>query len=123
VLSFETLEERQPILDFLQARWRGIDGFRVRTQKKCQILELRLHGIAALDVWAKAFIDAGQLTHSPPHAAERRQRRLISFVEQRIRLGAEALELVRIRQDLLEGGQLLVFPAARCDSIDFLELE
>ena len=48
---------------------------------------------------------------------------MVAFVERVVRLVAEALELVGVRQHLARRGELVVFPGLRRDAIDLGELE
>src|SRR6185436_4705018 len=123
VLLLQTLEGGEAILDLLQARRRGVDVLRVRAQEERQVLELRLHLLARLDVGGELRIEGGELADLLPHDGERRQRRLVPFIERGIRLRAEPLQAIGVGQHLARRGELFVLARLRGDLVDLRELE
>ena len=123
VLALQTIEDRKTVFDFLKAGRRGVDALRVRPQEEREILELRFHAVAGIDIRTEAIIDAGELAELAPDRAEGRQCRLVTLVERRVRIGAEPLQPIRIGQHLPHRCELVVFAGAGSQAIDLLELE
>ena len=100
VLLLQTLEGGEPIFDLLQARRRGVDVGGVGAQEERQVLELRLHGLARFEVRREPRVQRGEIADLAPDDAERRERRLVPFVERGVGVVAEPLQLVGVGEDL-----------------------
>ena len=72
VLALEPFDQRQAILDLLQSSRRCVDAAREIAQREREVLQLRLDGLAGVEVRRKARINGGQLPHALPHVAEQR---------------------------------------------------
>jgi hypothetical protein len=86
VLLLQTLEQREAILDLLQARRGRVDVLRIRAQEEREILELRLDRVARVEVGRELRIERGELADASSRRPERRQRGLVPFVERRVGL-------------------------------------
>ena len=94
-----------------------------RPQEVREILERGLDGVSGREVRCEALVDRRQLADPAPHDPERGERRLVALVQGLIRVGAQALQLVGVCEDLPRGGELVVFAGLRLDAIDLGELE
>ena len=66
VLPLQPLEQRQAILDLLQPPGRRIDAVGVVAEEERQVLELRLDGVARLEVRRRARVERGELADPLP---------------------------------------------------------
>src|SRR5262249_23059304 len=88
-----------------------------------EVFELRLDGVASLDVRGKLRIDARQLSDPLPDAAQPGEHGLFAFVEGRVAFLAQPLNPICADEDLTQGGELVVFGRAWRDTPDFSELK
>ncbi len=84
VLALEPLDERQPVLDLLEARRRGVEALPIVAEREREVLELGLDAVAGAGVRRERRVDGRQLTHPLPDLPERREGRRLLVVEQRI---------------------------------------
>jgi len=73
--------EHQTLLDLLEPGRRRFDAVGVAAQEHREILELRLDPLTRIDVRLELRIEARQLRHAPPDAAQRRQDRIVALVQ------------------------------------------
>ncbi len=123
VLAFDPFEKSEPVLDFLQLCRRRLDPVRIPAEEPRQILELRLDAVARVEIGLKLRVHARELANPPPHAAERRQRRIVAVVERRIAFFAEALEALRVRENVAGRFELRVLAIAQRGAIEFGQLK
>ncbi len=94
-----------------------------RAQEVREVLERGLDGVARREVRREAFVDRRQLADPPPDDPERGECGLVALVQGLVRVGAQPLQLVGVREDLPRRGELVVFAGLRRDAIDLGELE
>ena len=94
-----------------------------RSQEVGQVLELRLHRLAGVEVGRERCVERGQVTELAPDHAEGRERSLVSLVQRVVGLAAQALQLVGVGEHRARGGELLVLARLRVDALDLGELE
>ena len=119
VLLLQTLEQREPVFDLLEPLRRGVDAGGVRAEEEREVLELRLDDVAGVEVRREAASIAASSPSRFQTIAERRKGRLVAFVQCVVRLGAEPLQPVGVRQHLARRRELVVFarlPARRARS-------
>ena len=61
VLLFEALDLGQPVFYFLEALGRRVDRSRVRSEKEREVLELRFHGRASIEIGAESAVERGKI--------------------------------------------------------------
>ena len=109
VFALHPLELRQPLFYLLQVASRGVNPIGVAAQKQREILELRLDAVARVDVRNELRIERREFPHSPPDLTQTGKDGVVALVERGVALGAQALDVFRIRQDCPPRTQLLVF--------------
>jgi hypothetical protein len=92
-------------------------------EEERKVLELRLDRLAGLEVRSDAWVDGAEFSEAPPDGGEGRQGGAIGLVQQRIGLGAEALQPLGIRQHLPRGRQLTVLPGPDVGAADLVPLK
>src|SRR5439155_24226964 len=70
VLALYAFEKRQPFLDLLQARRRGLDGVRVAPEKQRQVLELPFDAVARVQIRLESRIERRELADAAPDRAK-----------------------------------------------------
>ena len=123
VLPLHTLEQREPLLDLLQPRRRGLDTVRITTQEQREVLELRFDGVPPFQIRLKRRVERRQLRDASPDAAELRENRTVALVQRRIALAAPALDALGAGQDLTCGGELVVLSRGGCRAIQLRRLK
>ena len=118
VLSLQTLEHRQAILDVLQPRRRRIDIRRIRSKEKCEILELRFHDLASIEIWRERRVQRRQFGYLLPDGPERRQRGFVTFIQCGVRIRTQALQAIGVGEHLAGRRQFFIFPRLRRCTID-----
>ena len=79
---------------------RRVDVFGIAAQEKREVLQLRLDGLPRFEVWRHARVEGRQVGDAPPDGGECAQDGTVRLVERRIRLAAQPLQLLGVRQHL-----------------------
>src|SRR5262249_34319682 len=70
VFPLQPLEEREPLLHLLKPGGRCFNAVRIPAEEDREIVELRLDGVALLEVRLELPINGRQLTHTTPDTAQ-----------------------------------------------------
>jgi hypothetical protein len=103
VLPLQPLEQRQPVLDLLQPRRRGVHAVGIAAQEVGEVLELRLDAVAGVHVRRELRVDGRQLADALPHAAQAREHGAVAVVQRAVALLAQPLQPLGARQHLARG--------------------